>query len=157
MKKPSIIISDWLFSTLAGAFVENGCLYTPESCDGGAVIIPGTYNNGEFSLESGPIAGGKVYPLAVKEEVKAPYIVYDDISTRFESTKDGRYPSEVSFRILVVAKTFNEAEEIAEAVESVVTSRKIPELGFVAVEGIRCGYDAGSGGYLEEMSCSINL
>lgn len=157
MKKPSRILSDWLFSTLAGAFIENGCLYTPGSHDGGAVIIPGTYNNGEFSLESGPIAGGKVYPLAVKEEVKAPYIVYDDISTRFEGTKDGRYPSEVSFRILVVAKTFNEAEEISEAVESAVGRGRVPDLGFVNTESIRCGYDSGSGGYLEEIRCLINL
>ena len=157
MRKPTKLISKWLFETIAGTFVENGILYTPDSYGNGAVVVPGNYEDGTLTLDDGVIADGKIFPLVVKSELKAPYIVYDSFRTTFTSSKDGVFPETVTFRLLIVGRTYNEVEVLTEAVESVIIGKDVDNAGEVRVTEDRSDYDANTGEFVEEIHCLINL
>lgn len=157
--KPSKILSRWLFKALAGTFVEGTTLYVgaAEAKDN-VLTMNGEVTGSTLSSAGYSITDGRVYPLATKEDVKTPYVVYDSIETLYERTKDGTVPSAITARVLCVDKSCTAVEAIADAVEATLADAYIE--GFddsVVMTSRRCDYDAGTAEFLEEIRIRIDL
>ncbi len=156
--KPSKIISDWLFATLGGIFVEGGTLYVPKG-----YVSEGTLTAIGATVEDGALVGyslteGRVYPLATKEDVKAPYVIYDNIVVTYEATKDGSLPDSLSFRVLCVDRGYGAVESLADAVEEALNNALVEGFGSgLSLLSRGSEYDASTGEYVEELRFSITI
>ena len=102
-------------------------------------------------------ADATVFPLATRQEVSGPYVVYDSIELQRERTKDGSYPVAVTARILVVDKSYDSAEILADAVEAVLLDSVIPSMGDIDVTARRSDFDPSTAEFLEEIRISVDL
>lgn len=157
MMKPSRILSKWVFDNLAGTFVEGSVLYV-----GNAEVMQGRLEVGNVRVDDSTltgytIAGGQIYPIATKAEIKGAYVIYDNITTLYDATKDGTEPSALTARVLCVDKDFDAAEALADAVEEKLMDVNIPNLGCILLESRKVGFDASTGEYLEEFNLKIEL
>ena len=158
MKKPAKIISDWLFSTLAGVFVEGSTLYVPKGSVSEGVLASGNIDVKDSRIVGYSITAGRVYPLATKEDVKTPYVTYDSITVNYDATKDGCFPSSLTFRVLCVEKTYTAVDALADAVEDALNNAYVDELDSELIITTRASeYDAGVGEFVEELKFSITL
>lgn len=158
MTKPTKILGKWLFDTLGGVFVENATLYMPGSVDNATADISGVDGVVDRELIGYSITDGRVFPIATKEEVKCPYVVYDSMEVRYSRTKDGQYPDSVHARVLLVDKTQRGAEELADIAESKLANAKVPALRSTCyVESRKVGFDPDTREYLEELRITIQL
>ena len=114
--RPSKAISDWLFATLGGIFVENATLYVPRGAVSEGVLnaVGATVQDGALVAYS--MTEGRVYPIATREDVKMPYMTYDNITVSYEATKDGAEPDGLSFRVLCVERDYDAVVALADAV-----------------------------------------
>ena len=158
MKTPKKILCEWLFAELAGTFVEGLTLYLPM---GG--VAESVLDAQQLSVTGGKLSGysvteGRIYPIATKEDVKAPYVTYDSLVVTYESTKDGVEPDKVSFRILCVDRSYTAVEALADAVETRVNNAYVVLLAS-CVEAVsrRSDFDSSTGEYIEELLFNINL
>lgn len=60
--------------------------------------------------------GDRFYPVSVKSDVQAPFIVYERDSVQPNGTKDGTDGDTVAVNVYVFAETYMESVEIAELV-----------------------------------------
>lgn len=154
----SSTLSKWLFEQLAGTFVENNILYVPDSYAAGCVIVPGAVNDGEIDVDEGnAVRDGKVFPLVVKSSTKTPYVVYDNMRVTYDSTKDGSYPSQLSWRVLAVERTTGAAEQLGDRVEAVLSGNYVAGLGEIDITSRELNYDPNTGDFLIEMFFKIDL
>lgn len=157
MTKPTKLLGQWLFEKLGGVFVENATLYIPGSVDGI------TASTSDASIVDKELIGysmtdGRVYPIATKEDVKCPYIIYDSMEVRYVRTKDGQHPDSVHARVLIVDKTQSSAEHLADIAESKLANARMPDLRSTCyVDSRKVGFDPGTREYLEELRISIEL
>ena len=154
--KPSKVMSEWLFATLAGIFVEGVTLYVPKgrSAEGILSVQDGTVDDGKLIGYS--ITEGRVYPIATKEDVKAPYVTYDSIIINYESTKDGSIPDSLSCRVLCVDRGFTAVEALADAVEAALNNAWVDDLdSCLALRSRRSDFDPSTGEYVEDLNFSI--
>lgn len=156
--RPTRIISEWLFATLAGVFVEKATLYVPKGS-----VVGGRLNLEGADVEDGKIVGysitdGRVYPLATKEDVKTPYVTYDGITVNYEVTKEGSAPDSMSFRVLCVERSFGSALALADSVEAALNNSFVAEVGsWLTVTSRSSDYDSQTGEFVEELRFSISL
>lgn len=156
--RPTKIISEWLFATLAGIFVERSTLYVPKGS-----VVGGQLNLEGVDVKDGNLIGysvtnGRVYPLATKEDVKTPYVTYDGITINYEVTKEGSAPDSVSFRVLCVERGFGAAVDLADAVEAELNNSYVAEVGsWLTVTSRSSDYDSQTGEFVEELRFSITL
>lgn len=156
--KPSKIVSEWLFSTLAGVFVEGATLYVPKgrSAEGVLTTQGGAVDDGKLIGYS--ITEGRVYPIATKEDVKSPYVTYDSITVNYEPTKDGAIPDSLSCRVLCVDRSYTAVEALADAVEGALNNAWVDELGScLLMRSRRSDYDPSTGEFVENLNFSITL
>lgn len=156
--RPTKIISEWLFATLAGVFVERATLYVPKGSVVGAQLnlVGADVKDGEIIGYS--ITDGRVYPLATKEDVKAPYVTYDGITVSYEVTKEGSSPDAVSFRVLCVDRDYDATILLADAVEAELNNSFIAEVGsWLTLTSRGSDYDSQTGEFVEELRFSITL
>lgn len=156
--RPSTVLSRWLFEELAGTFVEGATLYVPRSAvEDGGIVIDGEVDENTQTVEVYSITGGRVFPLASKNDIEGAYMVYDSIEVMYESTKDGREPSGISFRILAVDCTYDGVEALADAIEAAMEGATVPELGDVEIYTRRSDFTPERGDYIVEFKLSISL
>lgn len=156
--KPSTRLSQWLFDVLGGTFIEGSTLYVSDAAvEQGRLSLPGEVSDGIIDIGGYSVTDGRVFPLVSKDDIKGAYIVYDSITITYEGTKDGRYPSIISARILCVDKTYDNAEKLADSIEDVLDGRYVPELGCIELLTRKSDYDPGRGDFLEEITISIEL
>lgn len=156
--RPSKAISDWLFATLGGVFVENATLYVPRGAvsEGVLNVVGATVQ--DSALVAYSITEGRVYPIATREDVKTPYMTYDNITVSYEATKDGAEPDGLSFRVLCVERDYDAVVALADAVEGQLNNAWVDELdGALELTSRRSDYDAATGEYLEELRFSITI
>lgn len=158
MTKATKLLGQWLFDTLGGVFVENATLYMPGSIDGVTAEAIGAAGVVDGELIGYSITDGRIFPIATKEEVQCPYVVYDSMEVRYSRTKDGQYPDSVYARVLLVDKTQGGAERLADIAEAKLANAKVPTLSSTCyVESRKVGFDPGAREYLEELRISIEL
>lgn len=156
--RPSRVISEWLFATLAGVFVEGATLYVPKGA-----AAEGILEARGATLEDGKLIGysiteGRIYPLATKEDVKSPYVTYDNISISYEATKDGAEPDELTCRVTCVDRSYTAVEALTDAVEAALNNAWIDELGScLYLRQRRSDFDPATGEYVEELIFYITL
>lgn len=156
--KPKKIISEWLFSHLAGVFVEGVTLYVPGGQVADGVLSAEGMNSQGAELIGYSITAGRVYPIVTKEDVKAPYVTYDGITINYEITKDGSEPDNLTFRVLCVDRGYGAVEALADAVEAALNNAWVGELcSSLALTSRRSDYDAATGEYLEELRFVITI
>lgn len=156
--KPGKIISDWLFATLAGVFVENATLYVPKGAVSDSVLSldSAVVRDGKFVGYS--MTEGRVFPLATKENVKTPYITYDNIAVAYVPTKDGSVPDSLTCRVLCVDRGYTEVGALADAVEVALNNAWVEGLGgALLLDSRRSNFDTATGEYLEELFFSITI
>lgn len=156
--KPIKIISDWLFGMLAGTFVEDTTLYVGMgSVTDGIVSMSDTVTDGEV-IAGYALTGGRVYPLATKDDVKTPYVTYDDIVLNYGLTKDGAEPSDLTFRVICVERSYTGVGALADAVVAKINNTWIAEFcDYVQMQSRRPGYDPSTGEFLEELRFKIEI
>lgn len=156
--KPIKIISGWLFDMLAGTFVEGTTLYV-----GMGNVTEGVADMSDTVTDGAIIAGyaltdGRVYPLATKEDVKTPYVTYDDITLNYSATKDGSAPSDISFRVMCVERSYTGVDALADAVEAKLNNVWIGALSdYAQLQSRRPGYDPSTGEFIEELRFKIDI
>jgi hypothetical protein len=156
--KPSRILSKWFFDNLAGTFVDKAVLYVSTAqVAQGRLELPIGNVAGQDLYAGYTIANGQVYPVATTKEIEGAYVIYDNITTLYEATKDGTTPSSLTARVLCVDKTFDAAEALADAVEDKLIDAYIAELGCITLESRKVGYDSATGEFLEEFNIKIEL
>lgn len=156
--RPNRVISEWLFATLAGVFVEGATLYVPKgsSTEGVLNAMGATAEDGKLIGYS--ITEGRVYPIATKEDVKSPYVMYDNIVISYESTKDGAEPDNLTFRVMCVDRSYTAVEALADAVEGVLNNAWVEDLGScLLMRQRRSDFDPATGEYVEELNFYITL
>lgn len=156
--RPSRVISEWLFATLAGVFVEGATLYVPKgsSTEGVLNAMGATAEDGKLIGYS--ITEGRVYPIATKEDVKLPYVMYDNIVIDYEATKDGAEPETLSCRVMCVDRGYTAVEALADAVEGALNNAWVEGLdSALLLRQRRSGYDPATGEYVEELTFNIIL
>ena len=62
------------------------------------------------------MVGDRIYPLVSKVDCKFPFIVYQRMSCVTNYTKDGLIAEEQNYSITVLADTYSESVELADAV-----------------------------------------
>lgn len=154
---PAKLLGEWLFNVLGGVFVENGTLYLTGEVDNATLVVDNvTVDNGDIVGYS--LTEGRVYPIATKEDVKCPYVIYDSVAVQYGETKDGPYAQSVTARILAVDKTQAGAEGIADKAEKLLSGAPVKTLGSACkLEARANGYDAATREYLEELRITIEL
>ncbi len=156
--KPKKIISEWLFARLAGVFVEGATLYVPNGSVGDGFLTADGVEVEDGKLVGYSITEGRVYPIATKEDVKAPYVTYDNISVIYDATKDGAEPESLTCRVLCVDRSYTAVDILADAVEASLNNAWVAELGSaLMMTSRRSDFDASTGEYVEELFLSINL
>lgn len=151
-------LSVWLFEALRGMYTSGVTLYVGAlQAAQAALELPGDVNDVTLTLTGEILGGNETYPMCTKEEVKTPYITYDNIEVIYASTKDGAYPDSVSARVLCVHKTFTDAETLCDSVVARINGATIPALGRVKVTTRRADYDDGTREYLEELRITVEL
>lgn len=158
--KPSGHLSRWLFSTIAGTFVEGTTLYiSVAQVAQGELQLPESATVEDGTLTVGySIAEGHVYPMCTQREVKRPYVMYDSIEVLYDSTKDGNEPTELNARVLCVHKTSPEVQALADSVEDLLNNAYIKSLDACCyVTSRRLDYDAQDGDFLEELRINVRL
>lgn len=68
--------------------------------------------------------GKKIYPIAIKSEVKFPFIVYEKENVSPVYDKMGVAVVNMDYSIYVLAETYSESEEIAEMVVNRLDRKK---------------------------------
>ena len=155
---PKRVVGEWLFSKLAGVFVEGATLYVPKG-----LVTEGVLNPGEAEVADGKLVGyslteGRVYPIATKEDVRAPYVTYDNITVNYEATKDGSYPDNLTCRVLCVDRGYTLVEALADAVEATLNNAWVEAVGSEILLSSRTSdCDPSTGEYIEELRFSITL
>lgn len=156
--RPSKAISDWLFATLGGVFVENATLYVPRGAVSEGVLnaVGATVQDG--ALVAFSMTEGRVYPIATREDVKTPYMTYDNITVTYEATKDGAEPDGLSFRVLCVERDYDAVVALADAVAGKLNNAWVDILASaLALTSRRSSFDAATGEYLEELTFELTI
>lgn len=156
--RPSKAISDWLFATLGGVFVENATLYVPRGAVSEGVLnaVGATVQDGALVAYS--ITEGRVYPIVTREDVKTPYMTYDNITVTYEATKDGAEPDGLSFRVLCVERDYDAVVALADAVAGKLNNAWVDILASaLALTSRRSSFDAATGEYLEELTFELTI
>jgi hypothetical protein len=156
--RPSKAISDWLFATLGGVFVENATLYVPRGAvsEGVLNVVGATVQDGALVAYS--ITEGRVYPIATREDVKTPYMTYDNITVSYEATKDGAEPDGLSFRVLCVERDYDAVVALADAVAGKLNNAWVDILSSaLTLTSRRSSFDAATGEYLEELTFELTI
>lgn len=68
------------------------------------------------NVELTEMVGDRLYPVAVKENIECPFIVYERESVVPNSTKDGTEGDTVTENVFVFAETYGQSVKIAEIV-----------------------------------------
>ena len=156
--KPKKIISEWLFARLAGVFVEGATLYVPNGSVGDGFLAADGVEIEDGRLVGYSITEGRVYPIATKEDVRAPYVTYDNISVVYDVTKDGSEPESLTCRVLCVDRSYTAVDALADAVEAELNNAWVAELdSALMMTSRRSDFDASTGEYVEELFLTINL
>jgi hypothetical protein len=156
--KPKKVISEWLFARLAGVFVEGTTLYVPNGSVGDGFLAADGVEVEDGRLVGYSITEGRVYPIATKEDVRAPYVTYDNISVVYDVTKDGSEPESLTCRVLCVDRSYTAVDALADAVEAEINNAWVAELdGALMMTSRRSDFDASTGEYVEELFLSINM
>lgn len=155
--KPGRIVGDWLFASLAGIFVEGATLYAPRGAvSDGVLDLDATLQDG--ALVGYSLTEGRVFPIATKEDVKAPYVIYDSITVNYEATKDGSFPDSLTCRVLCVDRGYAAVEALADAVEATLGNAWVDGIGSsLQLNSRRSDFDVATGEYLEELRFSITI
>lgn len=155
--KVNRILGDWLFATLAGTFVEGATLYVPNgTVSEGVLNIDAAEQDG--SLVGYSLTNGRVFPIVVKENVKTPYVTYDNITVNYVATKDGSEPDNLTCRVLCVDRGYRDVEMLADAVEAMLNNAWVEGLrSTLLLDSRRSDYDPATGEFLEEMRFSITI
>lgn len=156
--KPKKVISEWLFARLAGVFVEGATLYVPNGSVGDGFLTADGVEIEDGRLVGYSITEGRVYPIATKEDVRAPYVTYDNISVVYDVTKDGSEPESLTCRVLCVDRSYTAVDALADAVEAEINNAWVTELdSALMMTSRRSDFDASTGEYVEELFLTINL
>ena len=155
---PRKILSNWLFSALAGTFVEGVTLYINRGQASDALLnVEGAEVTEEKLVTGYSITNGRVYPIATRQEVKAPYVVYDSIRTTYSSTKDGTFPSSITARVMCVDKDYEAVGALADTVEARLDGAGVDSLGVIEMTSRSSDYDASTDEFVEELIIKIDL
>lgn len=157
-KRVTQLLSNWLFEVLGGTFVEGATLYVPAGqVEAARLGLEGVVEDSTLNIGYS-ITDGRVFPIATKSEVKAPYMVYDSIEVYYERTKDGSYPANVTARIVCVERSYTAAEALADAVEEKLADRCVESMGAECVVTSRgSDYDPNTGEFLEYIRIKVEL
>lgn len=80
--------------------------------------------------------GKKLFPIATKNEVKFPFIVYEKENYSPSYDKSGVASADIDESIYVLAETYSEAEQIAEMVVKALDRKKASYEGYEVCNAI---------------------
>lgn len=80
--------------------------------------------------------GKKIYPIATKNEVKFPFIVYEKESYTPLYDKLGMASANIDESIYILAETYSEAEQIAEMVVKALDRKKATYADYDVINAI---------------------
>lgn len=103
------------------------------------------------------LVGERVFPLAYLysqgETVRYPFIIYDGLNIRGARTKDGDITETTSITVTAVAKTYDEAVDLANKARHVLTYLTPTNTPDVTITGISA---TGSNAYYDDVNeCAV--